>query len=327
MWLFYIPVVAYIICLVIRYRGLSFTAVNPGMPGSGFIGENKSLSLLQLQRHFPDKTAKTLVLPVKESITKQLALCSDFMRMNNVDYPIVLKPDFGQRGIDVEIVHHQSKLRGYLENAVFDSVLQEYIEGVEFGVFYMRHADEPEGKIFSLTHKCFPAITGDGVNTVETLICEHPRLHYMAAFLLAEHESQLQLIPKQDEQVNVVSLGSHCRGSLFLEGEAYGSEALSVAIEALSCAQDGFYFGRYDVRASDIAAFQQGDIKVIEVNGVTSESTNIYDPKYSVFTAYRVLFQQWHLAFTIGKKNILQGARPMTINDLIAKIRIMNHGV
>jgi hypothetical protein len=239
----------------------------------------------------------------------------------------VLKPDFGQRGIDVEIIHNQTALSRYLESAVFDSVLQEYIQGVEFGVFYMRHADEPKGQIFSLTHKCFPAITGDGVNTIETLICEHPRLHYMAAFLLAEHESQLRLVPKQGEQVNVVSLGSHCRGSLFLEGEAYGSEALSATIEALSRAQNDFYFGRYDVRASDIAAFQQGDIKVIEVNGVTSESTNIYDPKYSVFTAYRILFQQWHLAFKIGKKNILLGSRPMTINDLIAKVRIMNHGV
>ena len=124
-----------------------------------------------------------------------------------------------------------------------------------------------------------------------------------------------------------MSLGSHCRGSLFLEGEAYGSEALSATIEALSRAQDGFYFGRYDVRAKDIAAFQRGDIKIIEVNGVTSESTNIYDPKNSVFTAYKILFQQWHLAFKIGKQNILQGSRPMTINDLIAKVRIMNHGV
>lgn len=326
MWLFYLPVVIYIVGLVIRYRGLSFTAVNPGLPGSGFIGENKSESLLQLQQHSSDKTAKTILIKQADTAEEKRRQCQHFMQQYQLTYPVVLKPDFGQRGIDVAIIANQEELIAYLDKAVFDTVLQEYIAGVEFGVFYIRHPDKEKGDIFSLTHKCFPYIVGDGVRHLDELICDHPRLHYMAAFLFKLHEKVLHTIPEKDEIVNLVTLGSHCRGSLFLDGQQYYTQLLADEIDRVSHHLPGFYFGRYDVRASDIDAFQRGDIKVIEVNGVTSESTNIYDPKNSVFTAYRILFKQWQLAFEIGKKNIVLGQSPMTIKDLLNKVRVMNSG-
>ena len=43
---------------------------------------------------------------------------------------------------------------------------------------------------------------------------------------------------------------------------------------------------------------------MIELNGVASEATHIYDPAVSVWEAYRVLFRQWALAFEIGRKNL-----------------------
>jgi hypothetical protein len=50
------------------------------------------------------------------------------------------------------------------------------------------------------------------------------------------------------------------------------------------------------------------NIKIIELNGVTSEMTNIYDPRYSLIDAYRILFHQWRLAFEIGAENSKMGA-------------------
>lgn len=324
--IFYIPVVVYILGLVVRYKGLAFTAVNPGLPGSGFIGENKSLSLLQLQHTNPDNTAKTLLVPSAETLANKWQMCQSFMADKHLSFPIVVKPDFGQRGLDVEIAADEQALKRYLEAAIFDTVVQEYIPGVEFGVFYVRQPDEAQGRIFSLTHKCFPELVGDGRNTVEVLICQHPRLHYMAAFLFDKHKAILNTVPAKGEKISVVNLGSHCRGSLFLEGKPYLTDKLSAKIDVLSQEMDGFYFGRYDIRASDIDAFSNGDVKVIEVNGVTSESTNIYDPSNNVLTAYKILFQQWRLAFEIGEKNIALGNKSMTIGDLMNKVRIMNHG-
>ncbi|MFT7387577.1 MAG: hypothetical protein ACI8VC_000818 [Candidatus Endobugula sp.] len=326
MSIFYVPVVIYIVGLVVRYRGLTFTAVNPGLPGSGFIGENKSDSLLTLQHHSPEMTAKTCLIMRSTCLEEKCLQSQYFMQQYALSYPVVLKPDFGQRGIDVEIVHNETDLRAYLATAACDTVLQEYIVGVEFGVFYVRQPDQLQGSIFSLTHKCFPYVVGDGVRSLEQLICEHPRLHYMAAFLFEKHQAYLHTIPVNNEQVDVVTLGSHCRGSLFLEGESYLTPSLEEKIDVISQHITGFYFGRYDIRAESIEAFQRGECKVIEVNGVTSESTNMYDPRYSLFDAYRILFNQWQLAFQIGQKNIHLGHVTMSVRELINKVRIMNSG-
>ena len=47
------------------------------------------------------------------------------------------------------------------------------------------------------------------------------------------------------------------------------------------------------------------NMKILELNGVTSEATHIYDPKFSLLDAYRVLFQQWRIAFEIGQSTTL----------------------
>jgi hypothetical protein len=326
MSVFYAPVVIYIMGLVIRYRGLTFTAVNPGLPGSGFIGEKKSDSLLTLQQYSPETTAKTFLINCSLRLEEKCLQSQHFMQQYALSYPVILKPDFGQRGLDVDIVHDEAALSAYLAAATFDTVLQEYVAGVEFGVFYVRQPDQQQGKIFSLTHKCFPYIEGDGVHSLEQLICQHPRLHYMAAFLFEKHQANLNAIPMKNEQVDVITLGTHSRGSLFLEGESYLTSQLEKKVDVFSQHIKGFYFGRYDIRAENIEAFQRGECKVIEVNGVTSESTNMYDPSYNLFAAYRILFKQWRLAFEIGQKNIELGHSPMSVMDLINKVRIMNSG-
>ncbi|MEO0443511.1 MAG: carboxylate--amine ligase [Pseudomonadota bacterium] len=325
-WIFYIPVGIYIFLLTLRYRGLSFTAVNPGMSGSGFVSDEKSRSLLQLQAAMPKHVAATLLLRRGQPVEQQLSACDQFMLSQKLSYPIVAKPESGQRGIDVAIIDDKEQLRGYLSQAHFDSIIQEYVGSIEMGVFYYRLPIQNQGHIFSLTRKCFPSITGNGRDTLEDLILAHPRLHYMARFLLAQHRSELDQVPDSGEQVALVRLGTHSRGSLFLEGESYRSKALEVVIDQLSQSLPDFFFGRYDVRANDMDSFQKGDFKIIEVNGVTSESTNMYDPKYSVFTAYKIMFEQWRLAFVIGQQNIARGHVAMSFFSLLDKVRFMNRG-
>ncbi|HET9530021.1 MAG TPA: carboxylate--amine ligase, partial [Blastocatellia bacterium] len=92
---------------------------------------------------------------------------------------------------------------------------------------------------------------------------------------------------------------------------------LERAIDEISRGFEGFYFGRYDIRTPSIEAFKQGrDFKVIELNGVTSEATSIYDPKNSLFAAYRVLFEQWRIAFEIGAANRARGTPATSIREL-----------
>ena len=57
---------------------------------------------------------------------------------------------------------------------------------------------------------------------------------------------------------------------------------------------------------------------MLELNGVSAEATHIYDPKTSLFAAYRTLFTQWRLAFAIGAANRARGHRPLRLREVIA---------
>ena len=103
-----------------------------------------------------------------------------------------------------------------------------------------------------------------------------------------------------------------------LDGARFGTEELEQAIERVARAYDGFYFGRLDLRGPSEQSFLEGrDFKVLEINGVTSEATHIYDRKHSLWHAYRVLFEQWRLAFEVGAKNRERGVRPASIGELV----------
>src|SRR4029450_491962 len=70
-----------------------------------------------------------------------------------------------------------------------------------------------------------------------------------------------------------------------------------------------FLFARSHVRAASLGEFRRGvGFKVIELNGVTSEATHIYDPGIGLLEAYGALFEQWRLAFEIGAENVRRGA-------------------
>jgi len=74
------------------------------------------------------------------------------------------------------------------------------------------------------------------------------------------------------------------------------------------------------VRSESVEAFRRGRFRVIELNGVTSEATSIYDPRHGLVHAYRTLFAQWRLAFAIGAENRERGVRPARLGELARAI-------
>lgn len=320
MWVFYVPIFLYICGQVIRYRGLTFLSVNPGLPMSGLIGESKSLALQQLLGR--DELARFQILSISDSVTDREQHAAAFMRSAGLGFPVILKPDFGQRGLDVAVIRTEDALRSYLKQASGDVLIQEHIGGEEFGVFYLRHPDQNQGKLFSITEKTFPVLEGDGVKSLEQLLMENPRTHYMAGYLLELHREQLERILGLGEKFKVVEIGSHCRGSVFLDGNQYITDKLRLKMQSISDDIEGFFFGRFDLRVPDKNSLREAKgIKILEVNGLTSESTNIYDPQNSVVTAYRILFQQWQQAFQIGQKNIHSGAPRVKLFHLLSHLR------
>ena len=79
-----------------------------------------------------------------------------------MQFPVVLKPDAGQRGSGVSIVRSLEQLSEYLTQAPFPVILQEYVPGKEYGVFYYRYPGDDRGRVFSVTEKQMPILFGDG---------------------------------------------------------------------------------------------------------------------------------------------------------------------
>lgn len=320
-WLFYIPVGFYFIFLALRYRSLTlFTAANPAIEDGGVVGESKSAILYGLAGA-KKNVARFILLPSAPPLRRVAAL-SDFMRRKKLRFPVVLKPDAGERGNGVAIIRSAAEASAYLGEHTAPVIAQEYIPGLEFGVFYFRFPESEHGEILAITDKRFPVLTGDGVSTVEDLILSDARAVTMARFHLKKFAARLAEVIPPGQGFALVELGTHCKGSLFLDGSHLVTEQLTQKIDAMSRQFRGFYFGRYDIRVPSLADFQQGkNLKVVELNGVTSEATSIYDPRHSLLYAYRVLFRQWRIAFEIGRQNAARGAEVTPVSVLLGRLR------
>ena len=318
---FYFPVAVYVLWLGIKHRSLTlFTAANPGIPDGGFIGESKSRILDRLQDR-GEFVARFEVIPAGMTTSAKIECAEEFMHRIGGGFPVVLKPDAGQRGTGVAVIRNRPQLDGYLGCAEGAAIIQEYVDGYEYGVFYYRYPDENEGTLFSITDKRLLTLNGDGLSTLEQLILQDERAMCMAPFHFRHHRDRLFHVPRFGESIALVEVGTHCRGALFLDGSAVLSPALASVIDRISKRFESFYFGRYDIRTPSIEDFRQGrNFKIVELNGVTSEATHIYQPGNSIWNAYRTLMQQWRIAFEIGAANRSRGVQPSSVRRLLAAL-------
>jgi hypothetical protein len=222
----------------------------------------------------------------------------------------------------VVIVRTRDELERRLAAAPIDVIVQEFVPGAEFGVFYYRRPSEAHGHIFSITEKRFPTVTGNGRSTLEELILADPRAVCLERVHRRVHLARLGAIPPAGDVLQLVEIGSHCRGALFVDATPLRTPALEAAFDRIASRYEGFYFGRFDVRTPSVDDFFAGrNFRIVELNGVTSEATHIYDPSNGLLAAYRVLFAQWRLAFEIGAENRRLGASCTGLRELAGFVR------
>jgi membrane protein DedA with SNARE-associated domain len=320
MWLFYAPVAAWIAWLVVRHRGLAaISAANPGMPDGGIVGESKYDILSRLPAEWTIPACAIEPGPVDERMwhaatrltTKRWAL------------PVILKPDVGQRGVGVKLVRTLDEARAYLTTESGRVVMQPYHPGpYEAGVFYYRFPDWRRGRILSITDKHFPVVTGDGRSTLEELVWNDARLRMQARRFLDRHAASRTRVLANGERLPLAIAGNHAQGTLFTDGKHLITAALEERIDRIAQSHRGFFIGRFDIRYTDVERFKAGeDLAIVELNGATAESTNIYDPRGSLASAYRQLFRQWSLVFAIGAANRAGGAPSSSLRRLVDLVR------
>jgi len=319
MWLFYAPVTLWVLVLSLRHRGLTtITASNPGIEDGGFVGESK----FDIQTHLPpEHTIPSVRLSVKgesDPIHRALAM----LKYEGWPFPVVVKPDVGQRGTGVRVIRSVDQLAAYLAAARGNVVVQPFHEGpFEAGVFYYRFPGQTYGRIFSITDKHFPVVVGDGRSTVAELIDAHPRYRLQSSVFLRRHAAIVDAVLARGERLQLAIAGNHAQGTMFRDGSHLMTPALERRVDEIARAVPGFFIGRFDIRYRDVEAFKAGrDLAIVELNGASAESTNIYDPDTSLVSAYRTLFRQWSLVFAIGAANRERGAVPTSLPRLLCLV-------
>lgn len=323
-WAIYLPMVPAIAALGLRHRSLRCaTLVNPPIPGGGLAGESKG-AIAELLVGTPEFTAATLLVE-PGPVADRCRAVEVFRREHSLDYPIVLKPDIGERGRGVAIAGGEDDVRRYFDLHAGRTLAQAFVPGDEFGLFYTRLPDAPKGELFSIARKSPRFVVGDGLHSLEWLILADRICLPVAEKLFVGNAARLDWIPAKGERVRVTQLGTHSLGCRFLVGEDLRTPALESAVDRL-CQHSGLDFGRFDVRAESEEALREGRFRVLEFNGLTGEAAHLYDPRHSLAQGLAILRDQWRRAFAIGAAHRAQGHRPLSFGALAALVRKARRG-
>ncbi|MCL4221222.1 MAG: alpha/beta fold hydrolase [Phycisphaerales bacterium] len=330
MLVFYTPVWLSIPIMLLRRRGrLVFTATNPGIEnGGGFVGESKSGILSRFPSDEPTVLHARLIDGSQPGAARAaLDLLATDPALGG--FPVVLKPDAGQRGVGVTLARSPDDVRAYFARQPGPALLQRFHPGpCECGVFWMRkpaHLDprpvhQRDGFIFSVNRKLFQHLEGDGTSTIRRLIWAHPRYRCQARLFLARFADQLDEVLPAGQRLLLSFAGNHAQGTCFVDGPELITPAFEAEINriARSFRDDGFDFGRFDLRYENDELLAQGrGFAILELNGLTSESTNMYDPNRSLRWAWSILLAQWRHADRIGLERAAAGTRPLRLVDFL----------
>lgn len=302
----YSPIYFYWVLLGIRNKSFFFfNAANPTIKNGGFLMESKKeIYDLLPKEYYP----RTLLFKNGNNVTEIIAQ----VKQNNFKYPLIGKPDIGMQGIAVKKLENEADVIAYATSSQVDFLVQEFIHlENEVGIFYYRYPGEEKGRISGIVGKEFLAVTGDGAATIEELLQRDQRFILQLPFLKSTSNILLQEVLSKGEIKLLVPYGNHARGAKFIDASHLINEKLETTIDAICKQVNGFYFGRMDLRYNTWEELEQGkNISIIELNGAGSEPTHMYDPKHSIFFAWKEIIKHWKILAKISRMNHQQQQIP-----------------
>lgn len=305
----YWPVFFYWIWLSVRARSLFyFSAANPSIENGGMLGESK-IKILDL---IPQNLKPHTVYVEQNKQFEEVKQVVNTL----LSYPIICKPDVGERGWKVEKIKNEDELNQYHHNIHVPYLIQDCLkEELEMGVFYYRFPKEKSGIVSSIVIKKMLSITGNGISTIEQLILSNDRAKLQWEILRERYKSRLSDILNDGEELELVSIGNHSRGTQFLSGNHLINDQLHSVFDKISNNIKGFYFGRFDIKVNSVSDLYRGNIKIMELNGAGSEPAHIYDPKFTLLKAYEAIFHHWKVLFKISVENHRKGVPYLSFAD------------
>jgi hypothetical protein len=297
-----LPAIFYYLWLSIKARSFFFfTASNPAIEMGGLLGESK----IRILNNIPERSkAKSKI--VKRPITHEQLFF--LLKEETFTYPVIFKPDLGERGFFVKRINNEEEAKLYLRLFPYDFLLQECLDmPLEFGVFYKRYPNQKFGMVFSITGKEFLSVKGNGKDTLQQLILHKDRAKLQWEKLKKVWKDNLQTIPEEGEEIILNKMGNHSLGTLFTNCNHLINEKLNNSFDTLAKNIPDFYYGRFDLRCNSISDLENGIVKVMELNGCGAEPAHIYQPGYSFIKATKEIIDHWKSIYDIAMQNKKNG--------------------
>ena len=286
-----------------------FSASNPGILSGGMMGESKYEVLSLVQDHLKPQTILIKFPTSTDQVVRKIEEA-------NLSFPLIFKPDLGERGWLVRRIDNQENIEDYLSEVNIDFIIQELIDlPLEFGVYYVRFPSEANGKVNSITAKEFLYVQGDGQKTLQELIMENDRAMLQWELLKEKYNDRLnEILPAEKKEV-LVSIGNHCLGTKFLNGNHLITPQLSASFDRISKKINDFYFGRYDLRCATFEDLENGNIKIVELNGCGAEPSHIYHPGASLWKGINDLITHWQNLYRVSRENHQRGVAYLSFEE------------
>ena len=287
-----------------------FSASNPLIKNGGLLNESKKEIAQLIPLKFQPKTSFFSLPANPDIVLKELA-------KQGLEFPLVGKPDVGGRGRGVKALKDEDDVRDFLKLVSMDFHIQEYVAYKnEIGLFYYRYPDEPNGHISGIVRKEFLSVKGDGQKTIWELLLMNKRALVYLKDLERIHKETMDLVLPVNEVRIVSPYGNHARGSMFLDDTSLVDQELTETMDSICKQIPEFYFGRLDIRFDNWEDLKKGrKFCIIEVNGAGAEPTHMYDPRHSLFFAWKEIIKHWVILWRVSVRNHKRGVPYMSMRE------------
>ncbi len=296
------------IILAARARSFFFFAAsNPSIEYGGFLMESKKKVYDILPQQYYPKTIYFSAGTITATVLHQL-------KERSFNYPLIAKPDIGGQGRGVKKIYNEAGLIAYASISPLDYLVQEFVpQPNEVGVFYYRYPGETAGHISGIVRKEMLAVKGDGRSSMYELLMKEKRFILQIEALKKLYGDGLNKVLAAGEEKELVPYGNHARGAKFLDDSHLADEVFTKSMDAICRQVNGFYYGRLDIRYNTWEELRQGkNLSVIELNGAGSEPTHMYDPRHSLFFAWKEIVRHWIILWRISRINHKKGVPYLT---------------
>jgi hypothetical protein len=233
-------------------------------------------------------------------------------------YPVVLKSNMGCVGKGIVKLNNGADVDRNAPLLMGGFIVQKFTPfSYECGVFYVRV--NGRAKITGINKKHFPTVLGNGTDNLRTLAEKHVRYTAHWDSFLQDLDTTQVLASGEEKRLSFI--GSHTLGCKFTDDSHLLTAELEAAIFEVFESQPGFNFGRVDVKCVDEEAFMLGEFVVIEVNGVASLPTHMFDPKFSIWQAYGIFFEHGKYLVKIAREQRHQPMELLSYFEVIQKVK------